>query len=223
MKKTVYTLCVDNYFPELCAITLPTHAAYAKRIGAEFVLITDRKYPEWHPTYEKMQIWDLGKENDWNIHIDADMYISPYLHDVTGYIAKFDSPAPPYTVGWYSIYDPKLYYKPNRYFMRDERNIGICSAFIAVPSLCHEIWEPFTMSYDEALKGTVQPHGLDDYCMSINFAKYGLKGDFCVNDSQDLVHFQLGPNPTPFHKDRVIKLAQAADAYWMGLKNGRTP
>ena len=42
MKKTVYTLCVDQYMPDLCALTLPNHAEYAERIGADFQIITKR-------------------------------------------------------------------------------------------------------------------------------------------------------------------------------------
>jgi hypothetical protein len=81
--KTVWTVVVDDYFPQLCEITLPNLAAYAKRIGADFQIITERLNPSFPPTYEKTQIWDRGIESDWNILIDADMLISPTFWDVT--------------------------------------------------------------------------------------------------------------------------------------------
>jgi hypothetical protein len=170
LKKCVYTLCVDNYFPELCELTIPNHEAYAKKIGADFKLITERKYPEWPATYEKVQIYEQGVNYDWNIHIDADMLIHPDLHDIT---------KPDLTkIYYYSIYDPRLYFPPNLYFLRDGRLVGVCSAFIAVPNWCHDLWEPFSMTFEQAKEGLKSVHGIDDYCFSINFAKYGLKGDF---------------------------------------------
>lgn len=83
MKKVVWTLLVNDYFPELAAITAPNHQEYARAIGAEFRRITERRYPEWHPTYEKVQTFELGRDADWNIHIDADLMVAPTMLDIT--------------------------------------------------------------------------------------------------------------------------------------------
>ena len=208
MKKTVYTLCVNNYCPELCSLTLPNHKEYADRIGADFVVITDRKYPEWHPTYEKVQIWDLGKENDWNIHIDADILVSPDLWDVT-------EGKPLWQIGWYSLYDASLYFKCDRVFARDRRQAGICSSFLAVPTLCHELWEPFACSYQEALTGINKPHGIDDYCFSLNFARYGMQGAFFFEHDGDLnkiVHLEVGGDCSDQHS--VVQRAKEILDTW---------
>lgn len=205
MKKTVYTLCVDQYMPDLCALTLPNHAEYAERIGADFQIITKRWYPGWHPTYEKLQIYDLGQNNDWNIHIDADILIHPSLRDVT-------EGSLPWQIRWYSIYDASLYFACDRYFARDQRKLGVCSSFLAVPSLCHEIWKPFSCSYEEALKGINKPHGIDDYCFSRNFAKYGLKGDFIFSEGDDtnwIQHLEVGGCDCP--KEREMEIVQKAE------------
>jgi indolepyruvate ferredoxin oxidoreductase beta subunit len=72
MTKAVWVLYINNYFPELCKYTLPTIKLYAQKIGADFNLITTRKYLEFPITYEKIQIYELGNNYDWNILIDAD-------------------------------------------------------------------------------------------------------------------------------------------------------
>lgn len=204
MRKIVWTLLVNDYFPELAAITVPNHEAYAKSIGAEFRCITAREYSEWHPTYEKVQIHKLGQDVDWNIHIDADLMIGPSMLDVTL--------LPPYHIGYYSIYDPALYFAPDVYFARDGRRIGICSAFISVPSSCHDLWEPFNVPYEVALRGINKPHGIDDYCFSRNFAKYGLKGTFFPyptdNIEDHVLHLNVGGKCDSKQQELILKKAR---------------
>src|SRR5512135_46346 len=86
MKKVLYTLDIGNYAPDLTAYTFPLMRHYAKKIGAIFHVITERKYPEWPFNYEKLQIYDLAKENDWSIYIDADAIIYPDLFDITEFL-----------------------------------------------------------------------------------------------------------------------------------------
>ena len=52
MKKTIYTLALRGYAPDLVAVTFQLMKAYAKKIEADFVVIEDRKYPDKYPTYE---------------------------------------------------------------------------------------------------------------------------------------------------------------------------
>lgn len=177
MKITVWTTVVDNYFPDLCALSLPNHEAYAKRIGADFRVISDRIYPEWHPTYEKVQIYELGKDSDWNIHIDADLLLAPTFDRREIFTRD--------TIHWYSIYDPGLYFACDQDFAEDGRRIGVCSSFLMVPKSCHALWTPFNIPYAEALKGINQPHGIDDYCFSKNFAKHHLPGEFIFTEDDD--------------------------------------
>jgi hypothetical protein len=202
--KVVYTLAVNNYFPELCELTLPNHEAYAKRIGARFEVITERKFGDWGPTYEKLQIHELGKNNDYSIHIDADMLISPEMWDVT---ERLDGT----TVGTYSIYDPALYFRPDEYFMRDGRRIGVCSSFCAVPRACHDFWTPFDISREEAQAGTNSQHGIDDYCFSRNLARYGLKHQLFLSSESEIdriKHLSVGGAP----KDKEATLREAKEA-----------
>ena len=84
LKKTIFTVNVDNFAPEVTEITFPYIKAYAHKIGAEFFEITARKNPDKPPAYEKFQIYDLGRlmRNDWNIFFDADTLIHPDYPDI---------------------------------------------------------------------------------------------------------------------------------------------
>jgi len=209
LKKCIYTLCVDDYFPELCELTIPNHEAYAKKIGADFKLITKRKYPEWPATYEKVQIYEQGVGYDWNIHIDADMLIHPNMWDITKPNLS--------TIYYYSIYDPRLYFPPNAFFLRDGRLIGVCSSFIAVPSWCHDLWEPFSVPFEQAQQGLQRVHGIDDYCFSINFARYGLKGSLLFEGDTPPIwyvqHLEVGGDSTN-QKEEILKKANEIVTAW---------
>ena len=58
-KKTIFTLNVDGYSPEITDITYPLIKRYAKHIDADLHIIKDRKFPDWPVTYEKLQIYEL--------------------------------------------------------------------------------------------------------------------------------------------------------------------
>ena len=77
MLKSVYSIAINNWFPEMCQITLPLIERWAANIGADFSLISKAKFPNFPPNYEKMQIFEQGKDYDWNIYIDADMIVDP--------------------------------------------------------------------------------------------------------------------------------------------------
>ena len=83
LKKTLYTLNIGNYGPEITALTYPYMRRYAEKIGADFFIITERKFPGWPVTFEKLQIYELSQQhaNDWNIFCDGDCLIHPDLMD----------------------------------------------------------------------------------------------------------------------------------------------
>lgn len=179
MKKTVYTLSVDNYTPEITELTFPLIARYAEKIGADFHIISDRKSPEMPPVYEKLQIFDIGKSNDWNIFIDADTLVHPEMLDYTAYLnmtTVLHQGADPASIRW----------KYDRHMTRDGRHIGSCNWFTIASGLCIDLWAPLDISLEEALSnifpvveeinfGMDKSHLIDDYTLSRNIAKYGLK------------------------------------------------
>src|SRR5215475_7437192 len=88
--KTLYLLNIDHYAPELCAMTYPLIKFYAYRIGASIRMITQRKYPDWPPVYEKLQIWDIAQREpaDWHIYLDSDALVHPETVDWTEFLPR---------------------------------------------------------------------------------------------------------------------------------------
>ena len=182
MKKTIYTLNVGDYAPKIREITYPLLKFYAKKIGAEFFEITERKYPDFPPVYEKFQIYELGKEhgNDWNIFIDADAMVHPEFPDVTSQLTKD-------TVCFHGKDFSPIRFRPDKYFLRDGRNIGEGNWFAIASDWCLDLWHPLDdMTLVEALENifptmtelkTVvkRDHLIDDWLVSRNIARYGLK------------------------------------------------
>lgn len=180
MTKTVYTLIVDSYAPSVTALTLPHMRRYAEKIGARFHVITDRKFPDFPPVYEKLQIHELGRGNDWNIFFDADVLVHPDLFDVTEHLPK-DT-----VMHWRNdLAGNRWTY--DRFFRRDGRHIGSGNWFTVASDWCLDLWKPLDdLTLAEAARNIhptirernfgIQPgHLIDDYTLSRNIAKFGLK------------------------------------------------
>ncbi len=181
LKKTIFTLNVDGYSPGITELTYPLLERYAKKIGADFHIIKDRKNPEYAPVYEKMQIYDLGQKmkNDWNIFIDSDALVHPDFFDVTQFLKKD-------TVCHNGVDMANNRWRYDKYFERDGRNIGSCNWFTVASDWCIDLWRPTGLTQKEALENIfpiqselntviTRSHLIDDYSLSRNIAKYGLK------------------------------------------------
>jgi hypothetical protein len=183
IKKTVYTLNIGDYAPEICALTYPLLQAYARKIGAEFRVIRERKFPDWPLDYEKLQIHDLAKEdgNDWSIYIDSDALVSPEMFDVTEHIPKD-------TVCHNGRDMAGIRWKYDHYFRRDGRHIGSCNWFAIASDWCLDLWRPLDdLTPAEAISNihiTIAErnsgfcdteHLISDYTLSRNIARFGLK------------------------------------------------
>jgi len=190
--KTVYTLNIDNYAPEICALTYPFMERYANKIGADFFVITSRMYPEYPPVYEKLQIHDLGREmrNDWNIYFDSDTLIHPETPDFTSLIRKsfvMHNGSDMANIRW----------KYDEYFLRDGRNIGSCNWCAIASDWCLDLWKPLDIPLEQALDniypipnelacGIDRDHLIDDYTLSRNIAKYGLQFKTIIDLSKEV-------------------------------------
>jgi hypothetical protein len=168
MKKAIFTVLVDNYLPELCKKTLPTIKAYADKIGADYILIKNRKYPDFPPTYEKMQIYELGQGYDFCLLIDADFIIDANAPDFTTGIL-------PGYVGVLEAFDAGNLFLKDEYFIKDGRNIGLVSCLVLTDKETHKLWEPLDVPWSEARLRTKREFIIDEYCLSRNLAKYGFK------------------------------------------------
>jgi hypothetical protein len=181
MRKTIYTLNVGDYAPAIRRLTYPLLQYYAQKIGAEFFEITERRFPEWPITTEKLQIHELAKlhGNDWNIFFDADALVHPETIDFTNMLSKdvvLHHGADMAAVRW--RYDPV--------FLRDGRNIGSCNWCTMASDWCLDLWRmPDDLTPAEAvanifptvneLTTIITPdHLVDDYLLSRNIARFGL-------------------------------------------------
>lgn len=181
MTKTIFLLNIGDFAPEITRLTYPFIRCYADRIGAEIRMITERKFPDWPMTYEKMQIYELAQEigGDWFLYIDSDALIHPEFLDITSHL-------PMDTVACYSRDIADIRWKMDRYFDRDGRRIGWGNWFAVASAWCLDLWHPLEMTLAEALEnirptpnelraGVTREHLIDDYTLSRNVARYGLK------------------------------------------------
>lgn len=187
-RKTIYTLNVDNYAPDVCKLTYPYIEKYAKKIGASFEVISERRFPDFPVVYEKLQIKELGKGNDWNIYIDSDALVHPETIDFTQLISKD-------TVLHNGSDMGMVRWKYDEYFLRDGRNIGSCNWFTIASDWCLDLWTPLDISLEEAISNinptveelntVVTPeHLIDDYTLSRNIARFGFKFDTVIDLSK---------------------------------------
>lgn len=179
MKKALFTLKVNGYAREITDLTYPLLKKYAHKIGADFHVITRRKFPSLPPVYEKLQIYELGKKYDWSIYIDSDALVHPDMFDVTEFLHKD-------TVCHNGNDMANNRWRYDKYFRRDGRHIGSCNWFTIASDWCLDLWRPLDdITYEEALENIfpiqeelntviTREHLIDDYVLSRNIAKYGL-------------------------------------------------
>lgn len=182
VKKVIYLLNVDDYAPEITALTYPLIYYYADKIGANVAMITERKFPGWPPVYEKLQIYERAQRNgaDWHIYIDSDALIHPETIDFTEFLPRD-------TVAHHGVDFANVRWRYDRFFRRDGRAIGSCNWLTIASDWCIELWEPLKDLTREQAVANILPtveesntiitaeHLIDDYVLSRNIAKYGLK------------------------------------------------
>jgi len=206
MKKTIYLLNIDNYSPEITAITYPLIERYAKKIQADIVYITERKTPEASAVYEKLQIYEMEKErqSDWIIYIDSDALVHPDTFDFTAIL-------PDDTIFQYGNDFSPTRFRPNEHMLKDKRFIGTCNWFTVVPKKCIELFNPdigMTLEeiYAECFPTQAESfrfdrkHLIDDYIVSTNLAKHG----FNYMTMKDLNAKYSGTNGDWFHHNYLI-------------------
>ena len=186
MSKCLWTLNIGNFAPSITEITYPLMRHYARKIGAEFRVITERKFPAEFPIpYEKLQINELGRDYEWNIFLDADTLVHPQCIDFTEYMTRD-------TVAHNGQDFASVRWTYDKYFRRDGRNIGSCNWLAIASNWCLDLWKPLddltmqeavnniTITVSESRCGVIDRHHLlDDYTLSRNIAKFGLKHTTC--------------------------------------------
>lgn len=192
MRKSLYTLNVGGYAPEITALTYPLLRLYARKIGAEFVEITERKSPDWPVLYEKLQVYDLARERDdeWSVYVDSDCLIRPDTPDFTAFVPRDHVAHYRYDFGPLRWYQDEM-------FLRDGRKLGTTGWFCMASNWCRDLWHPSDLPPEEVIarcfpalfetvRGLKPPHFVEDYVISRNIARYGLKVMPLVQVEKDL-------------------------------------
>ena len=189
MKKCVYTIAIDDWFPEMCSITLPLIKKYADRIGADFKIILESKFSDFPPNYEKMQIFEMGQDYDWNIYIDADMIVDyKNMPDFTLQDPKYFY----YEAQLISLDQCYLYHP---YFIKDGRNFGISDCFIVTSKINHNLWKPFNMSFEEGKNYCkLGDRTVSEFNINLNIAEFGLQGLGVIGSDKNHFHLQTTDN-----------------------------
>jgi hypothetical protein len=181
MKKVIFTLNVNDYSPEITELTFPLMRYYARKIGAQFRVITERKFPEWPVVCEKLQCGQLAGDADWVIFFDADTLIHPECLDFTA--------LSPNDVVLHNARDmANLRHQYDEVQTKDGRHLGTCGWFTMAPKKCFGIWDPPDLPMDEIIRrclptlpelafGMAPEHLADDFNMSRNIARHGYKHD----------------------------------------------
>ena len=160
MKKELFVVVVNDYFPELCKITIPSLKRYADKINSKFTIIEERKFPTFPPTYEKLQIYELGKDNDVNILLDCDMLIKKDMYDITE-LGK--------EIRCMDDYEVRDLFKDE--IFKNKR--ALATNFISVPQKFHQIWKPLPRSFEEVRTNLKREFIVDEYCVSKNLIEFG--------------------------------------------------
>jgi len=207
-QKCVYTIVLDNWFPELCAVTLPLYKQWAHRIGADFQIITECKFPGWPANYERFQVYELGKRYFWNIVLDADYIINPHtLEDPTLDPTNHTGQRNPLLFYAEGKMQANYYFRPHKYFIRDGRNEGIGDSFVMTSYYTHDVWTPLDMPYEEAREYCIRdPRQVSEFCFSLNVARFGLDYDGVIGEKANLYH--LGSTSKNRSREDTMAIAQ---------------
>ncbi len=153
------------------------------------VEITERRYPDWPTVMEKFQCAQIGKDlnADWVLFFDADALISPEMFDPTTHLGMD-------TVCFNGKDMSEMRFFADKYFLRDGRRIGACDWFACSSRWCYEdLYRIPEIPLEECVKNitvTIGEHNsglftdnhlIDDYVLSHNIARFGLKHDTLID------------------------------------------
>jgi hypothetical protein len=172
---------MNNWEPEITNLTFPLMKFHAKKIGADFLIIDERKFEKLPLQLERFQIYDISKNYDWIIQLDADLLMHPDMPDLTQNISKDFT-----LISRWDLLSKR--FKSDHYFNRDGRFISAPGFFTITSDWCRDFWKlPTDIDLETALSNTTpllhefdgrkvdNTHIVFDYLISRNIAKYGLK------------------------------------------------
>ena len=210
MKKAIWIGNINNaYNPEILEMTLPLFKQYAHKCKADLNILTERKFSDWHITYEKAQVFDSGREYFWNMVMDTDILIHPNCPNLFERV-------PDFLVGLRDSYPADGSFYMNQYFYRDRRKVGISGVFAMASIYCHDFWEILPNNQEDYLplihmrpeereRGVDPAHFITEYWLSNNLAKFGLNYTGILDDTERWMLFHTYFAPEEEQKIKELK------------------
>jgi len=197
MKKLLVTLNIDDYDKEITELTFPHMREYAKNIGADFHIITERKFPDLDINLEKFQLYDISLNYDWVIFLDADCLINSKGIDLTTLaeedrvlIAKYNPPTHhfhpeniegQYNLKYYAPFFFLVFHKNSRDCVKPYKNpLNYCE-YINMESKNEEF-----INYLSNKKSLNPSWFLDEFLLTLNLHKYNIKTASLQEDFPEL-------------------------------------
>lgn len=81
-KRAVVTLAIGEQYLEQLEVARPSMLAYADKIGADFIAITEEKINGMFPNLEKFQIAEILDNYDRALYLDVDILVHPNCPDL---------------------------------------------------------------------------------------------------------------------------------------------
>jgi hypothetical protein len=88
VKTLVFTICQGEAYQKIAKVTHPTIKAYAKKIGADFLCISEKKISTTSIHWEKFQVFDLLNTYDRILFLDTDLIIREDCPDLFGFVPE---------------------------------------------------------------------------------------------------------------------------------------
>ncbi len=203
-KKCVHIMVMPGWQASLAEVTLPHLKRYAEKIGADLNIISQRRFPHWPLSFEKHQIFEAGKEYDWNLYFDVDVLIHPDMDDVT-------LRHPPEKVGNWWYQDVRRICEAERIdvFRQDGRYYGVADCFVGTSRKTHGLWTPLTGSIEQytPLLTTADRTCITTFSLSHNLARFKYPIEGVLLDERHLVYLAFKMNGSTEGREEVA-LAQ---------------
>lgn len=190
MKKLLVTLNIGDYDRDITSLTFPHMEQYAKNIGADFHIITERKFPDFPLMLEEFQMHEFSETYDWIIFLDGDCLINPRAVDLTTLIeedrviiAKYNPPSHhfhpeniegKYNFKYYAPFFFLVFHKNSRNCVKPYENPYDYYGHINLDSTDPEMEtyiEIRTHLTEKEIKDTL----IDEFLLTLNLHRYNIK------------------------------------------------
>ena len=202
MKKLLVTLNIGDYDKDITGITFPYMREYAKNIGADFHVITERKFPDFPLMIEEFQMYEFSQTYDWIIFLDGDCLINPNTVDLTTLveedtviIAKYNPPdhhfhpeniEGEYNLKYYAPFFFLVFHKNSRDCVKPYTNPYDYYEHINLNST-HPEMKNYMKIRSHLTEKEIKDTLIDEFLLTLNLHRYNIKTNTLVEDFPDLL------------------------------------